>query len=297
MPQDDNWGQNTTAMTGDLSGADFNDDMMTEDGRSSMRSSRHPPAAPTQQWPGHKRRRGLITRTVRFGLNNARQIISLLILLLSYLTPIVFVVLPRLELTTSSNGSECGHECEALLIGIAFKLFVLFVGYAAMYWIRTHRRHKLPSLFGLKTLIVLVLLLVTICFWLFYYVRFMRANVDDYFHVLQFTSSHVDVLLFLFVVGVFLVELRHVKPTFVVRVMRSPDGEQREYELGDMSIECAALFILNRYYMDFKAYNPWMENAYRRRHSQFMQFEQLEAKKRGSLLFVIFGIFKKSELF
>lgn len=92
----------------------------------------------------------------------------------------------------------------------------------------------------------------------------------------------MDVLLFVFVVGVFIIELRHQRSIFIVRVIRSPDGEQREYDLGSLSIQEAAAFILDRYYCDFKVYNPWAEaNSFRRKASQFFGLEQIEAKKRG----------------
>jgi vang-like len=77
---------------------------------------------------------------------------------------------------------------------------------------------------------------------------------------------------------VFVLELRHVEPRYVIKIMRSPDGEQREYTIGSMSIQRAALWILEQYYKDFSIYNPWLELAHRKRAVQLMQLEQINRK-------------------
>ena len=77
--------------------------------------------------------------------------------------------------------------------------------------------------------------------------------------------SYVDVLLFVFIVSVFLLEIRQLKSQYVVKMTRSPDGEQAEYSLGDMSIQRAAVWLLEQYYKDFVVFNPWQESVYKKR--------------------------------
>jgi vang-like len=42
-------------------------------------------------------------------------------------------------------------------------------------------------------------------------------------------------------------------------VVRSPDGESRTYSLGQLSIQRAAVVVLEKYYRDFSVYNPYLE--------------------------------------
>ena len=72
----------------------------------------------------------------------------------------------------------------------------------------------------------------------------------------------------------FILELRQVQPEYVVKIVRSPDGEQSEYLIGKMSIQRAAVWLLEQYYKDFNAYNPWLENAHKKRGAQLLQLEQ-----------------------
>lgn len=262
-------------MTADLS--DINDDM-TEDGRS-FRFHMNPSQFTK---PDSSDSAGsLISWLGRAAAKRLSYILKVVIIISSFVTPIVFIILPRLKLSPDWQLNECGLECEDLLIGISFKLVVLILGYWGMYVTRSRRHNQLPRIHQLKALLVFVLILVTFSYWLFYSVRIIETNVADYYKILQFTSSYVEVLLFLFVICVLLLELRQLQPSFVVRVMRSPDGEQREYDLGAMSIQHAALCILENYYRDFKAYNPWFENAQRKR---VMQLEQMNCSKKRSNL-------------
>ena len=41
-----------------------------------------------------------------------------------------------------------------------------------------------------------------------------------------------------------------------------------------MSIQRAAAWLLEQYYKDFGVYNPWLENAHRKRGGQLLRLEQ-----------------------
>jgi len=42
-------------------------------------------------------------------------------------------------------------------------------------------------------------------------------------------------------------------------VVRSPDGESRAYSIGQLSIQRAAVWVLEHYYTEFPIYNPYLE--------------------------------------
>ena len=42
-------------------------------------------------------------------------------------------------------------------------------------------------------------------------------------------------------------------------MVRSPDGESRSYAIGQLSVQRAATWILEKYYTDFPVYNPYLE--------------------------------------
>lgn len=176
------------------------------------------------------------------------------------------------------------------MIGIAFKLFILLIGNWAIFARRPSASY--PRIYELRALVVLLLLIMTFSYWLFYGVRIIETNTQDYYKILQFTVSYVDVLLFIFIISVFLFELRHLQPQYVVKIVRSPDGETSEYTIGKMSIQRAAVYLLEQYYKDFGVFNPWLENAHRKRNAnQLLALEQAAANGNNN------SMRKKSKLF
>lgn len=171
-------------------------------------------------------------------------------------------------------------ECESQLVGIAFKLFILLIGAWALF-ARKPRASQLPRVYELRTLLLLLLTLLTFSYWLFYAVRIVEARTPDYYEILNFTGTYVDIFLFIFIISVFALELRPLKCEYVVRIVRSPDGATREYNLGGLSIQRAAVCLLEHYYKDFTVYNPWLENNQRKRGTQLLKMEQV-ASKRGA---------------
>lgn len=66
---------------------------------------------------------------------------------------------------------------------------------------------------------------------------------EDYHGIVQFAVSLVDSQLFVHYLAVVLLELRHVKPCYSVRVIRSTDGETRHYNIGQLRFECSLTVI------------------------------------------------------
>ena len=255
IPQD--WGENTTAYTAATSvvSGDFNDDNFTEDGRSRKFNAEYPNA------------KSIKNKSIkRFCSRNFGFIFTIGILGLAYITPILFIILPRLNLQFSNTTwqmHEYEIECEGLLISISFKLFLVLIGVLALYFGKP--KAALPRVYELRALILFLLFILAFSYWLFYSVRIIDARQQDYYKILQFTVTYVDILLFIFIISVFLMEIRQLQPRYVVKVMRSPDGIQREYTIGKMSIQRAAVWLLEQYYKDFAVFNPWLENAHKRR--------------------------------
>ncbi len=43
------------------------------------------------------------------------------------------------------------------------------------------------------------------------------------------------------------------------QVVRSPDGASKGFPLGEMSVQAAAAFVLDKYYTEFPVYNPYLD--------------------------------------
>lgn len=265
IPQDDNWGANTTAVTGDFS--DFNDDM-TEDGRSfhNKKGSNLMIDLESRSVQTNYNKSGECSLFFMYLKNYFGFICSMIVFLCAFFTPILFILLPRLNIYNEWNVTDCGLECEGLLIGIAFKLFILLIG----SWTVFARKPTafLPRIFELKAVLILLLCIMNLSFWLFYVVRIIFTQLQDYHKILQFVASYVDVLLFIYILSIIIVKMRPLQPEFIVNITRSPDGEQSAHIIGKMSIQSASIWILEQYYKDFKVYNPWLENIYRKRGVQ-----------------------------
>lgn len=60
-------------------------------------------------------------------------------------------------------------------------------------------------------------------------------------------------------------------------MVRSPDGESRSYAIGQLSIQRAAVWVLEKYYTEFSVYNPYLErlpvSKSNRKQSSFKFYE------------------------
>ncbi|XP_076438548.1 vang-like protein 2 [Babylonia areolata] len=246
IPQDDNWGDNTTAITGNTS----------ETGMSMEDLTKYP--FPKDFTPG-------------VGFNCVRFMgtaVAVILSLFGFLSPVAMVVLPRLDImdwTRRPDGSlvdsalvkVCAPECEGLLISFAFKLLILMLGTLAVFF--RQPKATMPRVFVFRAVVLFLVFVLTFAFWLFYGVRIVREKRTHYHGIVQFADSLVDGLLFVHYLALVLLEIRQLQPQFVVRVTRSPDGETRCYSVGALSIQRAAVTMLEHYYRDFPAYNPYLD--------------------------------------
>ena len=237
LPQDDNWGETTTAITGNTSETGFSMEDMSR-----------------------------ITKDIEesIGFNCARYVGSTLaglMGLLAFVSPIVMVVLPKLGLHHWSPDT-CGPECEGLFISFATKLLILLIGTWALFFRRP--KATMPRIFVFRALILFLTFMITLAFWLFYGVRIYEKAEPNYHSIVLYAVSLVDALLFIHYLSLILLELRQLQPSYTIQVVRSPDGVSRTYNVGQLSIQRLAVWTLEQYYKDFDVYNPYLEHGLRR---------------------------------
>lgn len=234
LPQDDNWGDNTTAVTGtsdrsvseeDLSRFAFDDDL---------------------GWMFWCQR-------------HMGSVVSVLLSGFAFLSPIVMVVLPKMNLLDWHDEQlVCGPQCDGMLISFAFKLLILAAGSWALFF--RQPKATMPRIFIFRAVILALVFVFTFSYWLFYGVRVLEKKDNVTFeNVIVFAISLVDALLFIHYLAVILIEVRQLQPQYFVKIVRSPDGESRCYTIGQLSIQRAAVSVLEHYYCDFTIYNPYLE--------------------------------------
>ncbi|KAE8620962.1 hypothetical protein XENTR_v10004628 [Xenopus tropicalis] len=224
--QDDHWGETTTAVTSERS-ASFED-------LPPVGTSRIPDTARPKTW-------------IMIGFY-----LSCVLGLIAILTPPAFIVLP--QVFWGPQLEPCGIVCEGLYISLAFKLLLLSLATWAVLLRPPHC--ALPRLVEFHALLLVLLFLFLSSYWLFYGVRVLGPQEKNLLGVVEYAVSLVDALIFIHYLGLILLELRQLQPFFYLKVMRSSDGEMRFYSLGTLSIQRAALFVLENYYKDFPALRP-----------------------------------------
>ncbi|KAI3365806.1 hypothetical protein L3Q82_000805 [Scortum barcoo] len=238
---DDNWGETTTAVTGTSEHSLSQEDIVriTKDLEDSV---------------------GLDCR--RYFTLTLAVILGLLV----FLTPLAFLVLPHL--LWPEKLQSCGTACEGLFISVAFKLLILLLAVWALFF--RPPRAGLPRVFVFRALLAVLVLLFVVSYWLFYGVRILDSQDENYQGIVQYAVSLVDALLFIHYLAIVLLELRQLQSCFSMCVTRSTDGETRHYNLGQLSIQRAALAILEHYYCDFPVHNPALLSASKSRAAKHL---------------------------
>ena len=198
--------------------------------------------------------------TVRFKCDKYMgPLTSALLSALAFISPVLMVILPKMEVfNMREDHLHCDVTCDGMLISFSFKLFILLVGSWAVFF--RHPRATLPRIFGFRAIVSLLILVFVVSYWLFYGVHLLEdRNNIHYKDIVQFALSLIDALLFVHYLAVLLIELRQMKAQYYVKVVRSPDGQSQSYTIGDLSIQRAAVNILEKYYVDFPIYNPYLE--------------------------------------
>jgi len=287
LPQDDGWGDNVTAITGNTSVASGSmDDVSRVGGPESC--ARMGDGAFDAHWPlncGGQHQLGLAFQCQRY----MGTVAAILLGLVALATPITMVLLPRLQIVPlRSEQLRCTAECEGLLISLTVKLVLLALGTWAVFWRPT--RATMPRIFFLRTLVLLMVFITTFAYCLFYGVRVVEQQDQlDYKAIVTFALSLVDALLFVHYAAILLLEIRQMPPRYYLHVIRSPDGMSKGYAIGAISIQRAAVWLLDQYYTDFPIFNPFLERLPPRRtrsklhHSSSFKFYDLDVQQNNAV--------------
>lgn len=253
LPQDENWGENTTAVTGN-----------TSEGSQSMED--------VSNWPMENDNGIGFVCSRYFGTT-----VALGLAFISFVSPLAMVVLPKIGFFPGLSDNiaiqpsqriqllACTAECKGILLSLAFKLVLLAIGVWAVFL--RPRNAILPRIFVFRAMTLVILAVCIFSYWLFYIVQITEATkalavgeeAIDYNSLVSYVSSFADTLLFIHYIAVILMEIRHLEPVYYIKIVRSPDGESRSYSIGQLSIQRAAVWVLQRYYTEFPIYNPYLE--------------------------------------
>ncbi len=184
-------------------------------------------------------------------------LLSLLLGLLAVLSPIAFIVLPILQ----GKPLSCGTSCDGHFISLGVKIIILIVGVWALYFNR--RKAVLPRFNIFKTSVMALIFIVIVCYWLFYAFRVIEKKKSDPEKdretILNYALSFADSMIFLHYLSLILLWIRHQYKVFTIKVIRNVDGASKHYNIGQLSIQKAAVYVLEKYYRDFGEYNPHLE--------------------------------------
>lgn len=177
----------------------------------------------------------------------------------AFISPILMVLLPKVGVfNIRDDHLDCDVTCDGMLISFSFKLLILLIGTWAVFF--RSPRATLPRIFVFRAIVSLLIFVFIVSFWLFYGVHLLEERNKIYYKdIVQFALSLIDALLFVHYLAIILIELRHLRVQYYVKVVRSPDGQSQSYTLGDLSIQRAAAHVLEKYYVDFPIYNPYLE--------------------------------------
>ncbi|KAH9418267.1 Vang-like protein 1 [Dermatophagoides pteronyssinus] len=238
LSPDDNWNDNTTAVTGNTSDQSGSMDDLSKIDNTGFTINR---LTGCQLWSG--------------------LIVAIVLSVCAFLSPIIMIIIPRIELF-EWKVKECGPECDGLVLSFLFKQLILAIGSWAVFFRRP--RSTMPRICTYRSTVLAFILVLLVSYWLFYLVRIADKRLSDedaisYYSVIMFAISLVDALLFIHYLAVLILRSCHLENEFFIKVVRSPDGHSQCYTLGRTSIQRASLWILEKYYQDFPRYNPFLE--------------------------------------
>ena len=183
------------------------------------------------------------------------------ILITAYLTPILMILLPKVNLINCKVNFDNYHltNGDGSFISLIVKLIILKVAFFALFS-RTNGQKILYPRFALYKLgLIALCFMVTLIFWLVFFVRIAERKFTNqevnYLSIINYSVNFVDCLNLLFFLAVILIEIKHRKSEYFIKITRNPDGETHVYSIGDLSIQHAAVFGLEMYYRDFTVFN------------------------------------------
>lgn len=170
LRQDDGWGDNATAITGNTSAASGSMDDISRVGGDGAQGRE------LNFDPGWRASCGQAPLSLAFRCQRyLGSVTAGLLALFAFATPVAMVLLPRLQIVPlRSEQLRCPAECEGLLISLTVKLMLLALGTWAVFWRPT--RATMPRIFFLRTLVLLLIFITTFAYCLFYGVRVVEQQ-------------------------------------------------------------------------------------------------------------------------
>jgi vang-like len=215
LPQDDNWGETTTTT---CNGG--NEDTLTNNNDTSLQldTNRHH-TNHFQHLSNNLNRRRSFLSISQFGIY--------LLCLIAFISPIFFLTLPYTLITSELISIDDYSP----LLTIIFKLIFLLLGTFLLLYRRRNTTY-LPCMQLQKMALMVILLIIILVYWFYYIFKLLQPKIDKYDRILSMTSTYEDLLLFLFILSVIILEVKWLYPKWIVKVVRSPDGETRHYTIG-----------------------------------------------------------------
>jgi vang-like len=214
LPQDDNWGETTTITCNGV-----NEDTLTNNNDTSLQLNDnhhhdHFPHLSTN----------LNRRTLSLSIS---QLIIYLLCFIAFISPIFFLTIPYALVTSDLILIDDYSP----LLNILFKLiFLLFATILLLY--RRRNITYLPRIHLQKTCLILILFSLILAYWFYYIFKLLQPKLEKYERILSMTSTYEDLLLFILIISVLILEIKWLYPKWIVKVVRSPDGQTRQYTIG-----------------------------------------------------------------
>ena len=79
---------------------------------------------------------------------------------------------------------------------------------------------------------------------------------------------------------------RHAQ--YYVKVLRSLDGESKGFAIGQMSVQRAASWILDKYYTEFPIYNPFLDRVNGNRNRKGIKVYDIDGNGNVSFMWMKF---------
>lgn len=251
IPQDDNWGETATSITETATSiVTLSETSLSDVGKERSRLS------------------------CNF-LRHVKLVPAAILSVFAVISPILFVVFPLV----TWKPVPCGSNCDGLFISFTVKELLLAIGIWALYF--RSSRASMPRVFVLRVGMMALVFVVLVCYWLFYGLRIIEKQTPLFKDILNFAVTLTDTLLFLHYASLVVLWIRQTDPLFTLKVVRSTDGVSKFYNIGPLSIQRTAVFVLEQYYKDFPEYNPYlMQTPARSSNKQFssLKFYDIDGK-------------------
>lgn len=214
LPQDDNWGETTTTTCNGM-----NEDTLTNNNDTSLQLHDHHQNEHCQPLSNHLHR-----RTLSLSIS---QFLIYLLCLIAFISPIFFLTIPYALVTADLILID---DYSPILTIILKLIFLLTATCFVLY--RRRNTSYLPRIDLHKLCFTLLLFVLITAYWLYYIFQLLQPKLAKYERILSLTSIYEDLLLFLLILWVFVSEVKWLYPKWIVKVVRSPDGQTKQYTIG-----------------------------------------------------------------